>query len=237
MVRIYRGAETGTAPKREELASGVGSETILLSPLIAKERVEELTEYFGSVQNSAVKQIFKTGRDGWNPDNPRAFMNIDSKECKIFLPSGLNRRMRGQRDYKEYKLPMVSEVYPEFSPYVNNKFGEHFSSFREANYLAKNCFEQKEIDEKMRIRKEVEKCAPVLSEQYLDGLSRSLPPFLGVPRYIVTKNIGKDFDAINAAKGVNWKSNILADYNTFHEEIYYSCSTKVTFSLLLFFEK
>lgn len=96
MVRIYKPKDGEAPAAKKGSESGSGSESLLISPVISEERLDDLNEYFSNVPNSSVSHIFKTGRDGWNPHDPKAFINID-KDCKLYIPSGLNRKVRGMK--------------------------------------------------------------------------------------------------------------------------------------------
>lgn len=97
MVRIYK-PKDGDAGQQKKLGgeTNSGSESLLISPQMTEDRLDELNAYFGNLPNSSVNHIFKTGRDGWNVHDPKAFINIH-KDCKLYIPSGLNRKVRGMK--------------------------------------------------------------------------------------------------------------------------------------------
>lgn len=128
---------------------------------------------------------------------------------------------------KDYKLPSAADIAVDFSAQLNNNFFEHFSAFEESTYLQKNQFEETELAEKTRLLKEIVKEQPELNELYFTVKEQTICGFIGTPRYFFLRNLAKDYSTIQLARTLSWKAPILANYQNFNDNIYYSCSTDV----------
>lgn len=108
---------------------------------------------------------------------------------------------------------------------MNNNFFEFFSAYEESAYLQKNQFEETEIGEKTRLMSEIVKEQKEITEVSLTLKEQSICSFIGTPRHFLMRNLAKDFNTIESAKSIVWKSAILTNYQNFNDNIYFSCST------------